>query len=101
MDWYLPIEWSDERGDAFERIVACNGKRFFRHRMKRPEGKSILDEIHGVRIERAKQLLREGRKSVGMVSDTCGYASVVDFRRTFKRITGRSPREWLIAGEVV
>ena len=101
VDWYLPIEWSDERGDAFERIVVCNGKRFFRHRMKHPEGKSILDEIHGVRIERAKQLLREGRKSVGMVSDTCGYASVVDFRRTFKRITGRSPREWLIAGEVV
>lgn len=251
VDWYLPIEWSDERGDAFERIVACNGKRFFRHRMKRPEGKSyqddlakwlktlptpcgifavndrtagcvisaaqkagldvphdlavvgvdndvmlcenspvpfssipmdregggrtaaelldrrmqgrkvpltgrmeplplvrrastrrfadarvtaavefirvhaceglkvddvvrvmgcsrslaylrfgeavgqsILDEIHGVRIERAKQLLREGRKSVGMVSDTCGYASVVDFRRTFKRIIGKTPKTW-------
>lgn len=45
VDWYLPIEWSDERGDAFERIVACNGKRFFRHRMKRPEGKSYQDDL--------------------------------------------------------
>lgn len=56
-------------------------------------GHSILDEIHHVRIERAKELLKSDTPVV-MVSDVCGYASVVDFRRTFKRLTGKTPRAW-------
>lgn len=252
VDWYLPLVWSDERGDEFERLVSLNGKRFFRHRMLRPEGMacqgdlskwlkslpkpcgvfavndraagcvisaalkarldvphdiavvgvdndvmqcensavpissvpldregggriaaqllearlnggktgkrgligalplvrrassrrfadsrvsaavefirvhacdglkvddivavmgcsrslaylrfgdavghSILDEIHQMRIERAKELLKMGKNSTSMIADSCGYASVVDFRRTFKRVTGKSLREWL------
>lgn len=33
VDWHLPAVWSNERGDAFRRIVEGNGARFFRHRI--------------------------------------------------------------------
>jgi len=57
-------------------------------------GHSILDEIHRVRIERAKHFLRERKHGVEAVSDFCGYASSVEFRRTFKRLVGKSPKQW-------
>ena len=57
-------------------------------------GHSILDEIHHIRLERAKGLLKAGKHSIGMVADSCGYASAVDFRRTFKRIVGKTPKAW-------
>ena len=57
-------------------------------------GHPILDEIHHIRIERAKELLKAGKHSIGMVADSCGYASTVDFRRTFKRIVGKTPKVW-------
>lgn len=57
-------------------------------------GHSILDEIHLVRIARAKDLLKDGKHSIVMVADSCGYASAVDFRRTFKRIVGKMPKAW-------
>lgn len=55
---------------------------------------TILDEIHAVRIETAKRLLKNPAQTPVSVSDRCGFASVVDFRRVFKRIVGEPPGHW-------
>ena len=45
VDWHLPAFWSDDRGDAFQRIVESNGARFFRHRLLSLTGSEGMDDL--------------------------------------------------------
>ena len=56
-------------------------------------GRSILNEIHSVRIGRARELLAAGIQP-DLVAAKCGYASYDDFRRVFRQRTGLTPRKW-------
>ncbi len=62
-------------------------------------GHTILDEIHAVRIARAKELLVQGRRA-DVVAAECGYASDDDFRRDFRRRLGTTPRKWALKASV-
>ena len=59
-------------------------------------GHTILDEIHAVRLARAKELLSQGRRT-DYVASACGYASGDDFRRVFRHRLGITPRKWALA----
>lgn len=59
-------------------------------------GKTILDELHAVRLDRAKDLLRDGRHP-DIVAAECGYGSMDDFRRVFRLHVGATPRQWALA----
>ncbi len=54
-------------------------------------GVHLNQYINEVRIERAKQLISEGKYNFSEVAFQCGYASVQHFYRTFKKITGVAP----------
>ena len=71
------------------RSLACR-------RFRLVTGRTIIGEIHAVRIERAKDLLMQGRPP-DMVAADCGYASIDDFRRVFRRLVGTTPRRWVMA----
>ena len=45
VDWYLPAVWSDDRGDAFQRIVEGNRARFFRHRLLSLRDSDGIDDL--------------------------------------------------------
>ena len=60
------------------------------------EGRSVLAAIHAARLARAQDLLRAG-KSAAFAADVCGYASLVDFRRVFRRRVGSTVRAWTLA----
>ena len=63
-------------------------------------GHTILDEIHYVRLERAKELLlRDMPPSI--VADRCGYSSVVDLRRVFKARVGMTIGKYLASASSV
>ena len=55
---------------------------------------SILDEIHLRRIDVAKEQLQAHVLSFESIAELCGYASLTDFGRVFKRYTGLTPRNW-------
>lgn len=57
-------------------------------------GHSILEEIHRNRIEKVKRLLRSPQLEVSTIADFCGYSSMVDLRRVFKRREGVSMLAW-------
>lgn len=95
------------RNHAFERIgtddvVAVMGcSRSLAYLLfKKMTGHSILHELHSVRLTKAKELLRSGMPS-GVVSDMCGFASPVDFRRRFKMQTGMTPKQWALADSCI
>ena len=56
-------------------------------------GHPIGEEIHRVRMERAKELLADRSRTISQVALLCGYSSDIDFRRVFKRRLGHCPSE--------
>ena len=59
-------------------------------------GHTLLEEIHAVRLARAKDLLSAGTQP-DLVAAECGYASYDDFRRVFRRRIGTTARQWSMA----
>ncbi len=57
-------------------------------------GRSPGEELHRVRIERAKQLIAEKDEKVEVLAEMCGYQSVTGFWVAFKQATGMSPKQY-------
>jgi LacI family transcriptional regulator len=51
-------------------------------------------ELHRVRIERAKKLLAESNEKIEVLAGMCGYQSANSFCVAFKHTTGVSPRKF-------
>ena len=89
------------------RREACNGisaseiaktfgcsRRNAEYRFRAATGKSILQAIRDVRLEKAKALLSSSHMRLDAVAYACGYKSTAVFSTFFKSETGRSPRAW-------
>ena len=61
----------------------------------RATGMSVIQFCRTRRMERAKELLREGQLTITAVASATGFSSVHYFSRTFKAIVGMSPREYV------
>lgn len=57
-------------------------------------GQNFSDFLIGLRIEHAKQLLRDTEATVQDISHLLGYANATSFIRVFKKITGISPGQY-------
>lgn len=60
-------------------------------------GLRLVEYIARVRLERATELIVAGRQPITEIAFACGFRSLSQFNRTFRRLTGRSPREWRAA----
>lgn len=61
---------------------------------KRETGLSPMDYLIRIRIEKAKKLLRIGKKNMTEVSQLCGFGSPSHFSSSFAKHTGVSPTEY-------
>lgn len=57
-------------------------------------GRTPGEELHRVRIERAKQLLLGTSDKIEVLAGMCGYQSANSFCVAFKQTTGRSPKQY-------
>jgi AraC-like DNA-binding protein len=62
--------------------------------LKLQTGMGVRETINRVRIERARDLLKDSSKQISLTALDCGYKSVQQFIRVFKRVTGTTPRKW-------
>lgn len=62
-------------------------------RFRKATGHSVLDEIHAVRLERAKRLLA-GSMELKAISDFCGFENPNSLRKFFKSATGMTMSAW-------
>ena len=61
-------------------------------------GFSFNQYISNYRIEHAKSLLRQDpNKKLSSISAESGFANEQSFFRTFKAITGKTPKEWILS----
>ena len=63
-------------------------------RFRECTGRSIVEEISLRRVELVKDELKNPEVRLDDLPQSCGFASAVDMRRVFKKLTGLSPREW-------
>lgn len=61
---------------------------------KKRTGKNIKDFINEYRIEKAKALLREGKSNISDISEQVGFENFSYFSTVFKKIVGKSPKEY-------
>ena len=57
-------------------------------------GRSPGNELHRIRIERAKRFLSDSGEKMDVIAEMCGYESGNSFWLAFKRSTGMSPKEY-------
>ena len=95
--------------DALDLIrrEACNGLQSVRvaalfpcsrrqadNRFRRATGRSILEEIHAVQLERAKELLCDTSVQLKAISDFCGFTNPNSLRKFFLKATGMTMTAW-------
>lgn len=54
----------------------------------------VIDYFSRLKIDAAKQLIRENQLNFTQISDALGYSTIHYFSRQFKKITGMSPSEY-------
>jgi len=57
-------------------------------------GRSPGNELHRIRIERAKRLLADSEEKMDVIAEMCGYQSGNSFWVAFKQATGMSPKQY-------
>ncbi len=62
---------------------------------KRETGKTFTTYVTDMRIERAKEMLMTGSVSIGSIADAVGFNDYFYFLKTFKRVTGTTPKQYL------
>lgn len=57
-------------------------------------GVSVWDYITGQRINLAMYQLEHSEEPITQICENCGYNNISNFNRMFKKITGKTPREY-------
>lgn len=63
-------------------------------RFKNELGHSILEEISRIRVQLAKRLLKDSKMKVIDIQKSVGFATPLQMRRTFSKLTGMSPLKY-------
>ena len=69
-------------------------RRLAEKRFRATAGRSVMDEIHAVQIERAKELAANPSIKLTAIPQMCGHHSSPYFLRLFKRMVGCSMNEY-------
>lgn len=62
--------------------------------INRHMGQSFLDILGGMRIERAKALLKDPSMRIHEVAERAGFSDVAHFSKSFKNLVGKTPGEY-------
>jgi LacI family transcriptional regulator len=77
--------------------MGCS-RRFADMRFRELTGRTVLDEIHSVRLSKVKRLLAQPGTEISMLPAVCGYASLQDLCRVFKKREGMTMRKFRDVG---
>jgi AraC-like DNA-binding protein len=74
---------------------AANISRYYFCKMfKKATGMNFIDYLSRVRVEKSKTLLLNPNSRISEAAFACGFQSMTNFNRTFRRIAGRSPTQF-------
>lgn len=76
--------------------VAGYSERHFARVFRDATGRTPMQFVTEVRIERAKEMLSGGRHPITDVALSCGFSQAQHFSVVFRRVTGLSPRQYVL-----
>lgn len=74
--------------------IACISKYHFMKLFKEAVGKKPTQYINEVKIDKAKEMIRNTTLSFERICEECGYKNYPYFYRNFKKITGNTPLKY-------
>ena len=78
---------------AVATVMGCS-RRFADMRFVAVLGHTVQEEIRAVRLERVKEMLARPSVMLTEIPSACGYGSMSDLCRDFKKRTGKTLRAW-------
>ena len=72
----------------------CMSRMTFYRKIQSATGQKPTEFIRTIRLRRAAELLREGRRSITEITYDTGFSSVSYFSRCFRAMYGVSPTQW-------
>jgi AraC-like DNA-binding protein len=69
-------------------------RHYFCKMFKKATGINFIDYLSRVRVEKSKTLLLNPNSRISEAAFACGFQSMTNFNRAFKRIVGRSPTQF-------
>jgi LacI family transcriptional regulator len=84
------------RSFGVEALVAAAGgsRRHLEVAFRNSLGCSPAEFLARIRTERAKSLLQRDGFTLTMIAEQCGFTDIRQFRRTFRRMTGKLPAQY-------
>jgi AraC-like DNA-binding protein/ligand-binding sensor protein len=74
--------------------VANISRHYFCKMFRKATGMNFIDYLSRVRVEKSKTLLLNPNSRISEAAFACGFQSMTNFNREFKRIVGRSPTQF-------
>lgn len=78
---------------ALAHLVGTNENHLKKH-FKAVFNETVYGYIKNYRIEKARELLRNGELSIAQIADQLGYKHATHFTAAFKKNTGELPKEF-------
>jgi YesN/AraC family two-component response regulator len=96
--WKLQSIIKEHCEEQFTLELFCNQNNintsFFSSQFHQIAGVTFQDYLNTTRIENAKRLLSQTDNKIGTVATLCGFSDQHYFSKTFKRLTGLTPKEF-------
>ena len=93
---YLYVEQNFDRQLKLEDVASYFhlNKCYFCSVLKKELGKTFSQIVNEVRVEKSKELLREGKLSTLSIALSVGFNNQNYFNMTFKKLTGMTPLQY-------
>jgi AraC-like DNA-binding protein len=79
--------------EMVSRIARMSPFAFSRY-FKKYAGSGFVEYLNRIRMDKAGHLLRETRYQVHEIAYQCGFSSISNFNKQFRRTEGQSPRDY-------
>jgi AraC-like DNA-binding protein len=78
--------------------AANTSPNYFSEKFKEAVGTNFVKYVARARFEKAAALLRNGDLRISEIAFAVGFQSLSQFNRVFKKLSGKSPTEFRVAG---
>lgn len=91
---YIKVHFNEELSLDYITSLAYMNKTYFCEIFKKITGKTYLQYVTGLRMDMAKELLKDKHMKLSEISDKCGYSNANYFEKVFKDNAGITIKDY-------